>query len=150
MAVLRQQINNHGHQHNNESSATARSPGSYGNNSIDTPPGRRITEWRFHASSNPEHGGAGFIGLRTLPSSTSQAHLPNLRPSEVRLHQLSHLHSQHRTAGIERLVTNENWPGELCPHRRSTLTEQSSVDTVTIYSSDRGSNGEKRLYEFQG
>ena len=49
---------------------------------------------------------------------------------------LPRLHSQQHAAVIERLATDKNWPGELCPHRRSTPTEQSSVDVVTIYSSD--------------
>jgi hypothetical protein len=84
MVVLRQQIKNHGHQQNDESNATAMSPGPYGNSSINTPPGRRINRWRFYRFLQPERQGGGF--LRTTYYDPSHLHLaiPSTHPSPIR------------------------------------------------------------------
>ena len=111
MVVLRQQIKNHGHQQNNESNATAMSPGPYGSSS-NTPPGRRNNGWRFYVSSTPSHRGVGFFGFHatTLPTSTWQAHPPSPHLTTVQFHpSLSWLQPKHERA------QNKIVPGDWCP-----------------------------------
>ena len=153
MAVLRQQINNHGHQHNDESNATARSPGSYGNNSIDTPPGRQINGWRFSPFPPTRAIGRwGFFGphLRPFPPPPCNPIHPSFTHPQFDCTNLLRLHSQHRTAGIERLATDKYWPGELCPHRCIFNRAELHRRCLQFYSGNRGRNWGRGVYEFQG
>ena len=153
MVVLRQQIKNHGHQQNDESNATAMSPGPYGNSSINTPPGRQINGWRF-SPFPPTRAIGRWVSsdhiLRPFPPPPRNPIHPSFTHPQFDCTNLLRLHSQHRTAGIGRLATDENWPGELCPHRCIFNRAELHRRCLQFYFGDRGRKGGRGVYEFQG